>query len=93
MIPGVSLKEVQRALNEANLPTETITTTFAPLLLRSGSKTTLIDTGFGPDAAAEAGSTRGRLVSNMKPNGVEPVDIDVVVISHFHPDHVNGLLS
>jgi len=53
LIPGVSLSEVQRALNEARLPTETITTIFAPLLIRSGSKTTLIDTGFGPDAAAD----------------------------------------
>jgi len=93
LIPGVSLSEVQRALNEVRLPTETITTTFAPLLFRNGSKTILIDTGFGPDAAAEAGSTRGRLVSNMKANGVDPADIGIVVISHFHPDHVNGLLS
>jgi glyoxylase-like metal-dependent hydrolase (beta-lactamase superfamily II) len=93
LIPGISLSDVQKALREAELPTETVTTTFAPLLFRNGSKTTLIDTGFGPDVAAEAGSTRGLLVSNMKANGVDPADIDVVVISHFHPDHVNGLLS
>lgn len=93
LIPGVSLSDIQRALSEAMLPTETITTTFAPLLFKSGSKTTLIDTGFGPDVGDEAGSTRGLLVGNMKANGVDPTDIDVVVISHFHPDHVNGLLS
>ena len=93
LIPGVPLSDIQASLREARLSTETVTTTFAPLLLRNGSKTTLIDTGFGPDAAADAGSTRGLLVGNMKANGVEPADIDVVVISHFHPDHVNGLLS
>jgi len=93
LIPGVPLSDVQASLREAGLPTETVTTTFAPLLFTNGPRTTLIDTGFGPDAAAEAGSTRGLLVGNMKANGVDPADIDTVVISHFHPDHVNGLLS
>jgi glyoxylase-like metal-dependent hydrolase (beta-lactamase superfamily II) len=92
-VPGVSVSDVEKALREAKLPTETVTTSFAPVFFRNGSKTTLIDTGFGPDAAAQAGSTRGLLVSNMKANGVDPADIDVVVVSHFHPDHVNGLLS
>jgi glyoxylase-like metal-dependent hydrolase (beta-lactamase superfamily II) len=93
LIPGASLSDVQTALREAKLPTETITTTFAPLLFRNGAKTVLIDTGFGPDAAAEPGSTRGLLISNMTANGVDPADVDLVVISHFHPDHVNGLIS
>lgn len=93
LIPGVPLSDVQASLRKADLPTETVTTTFAPLFFRNGPKTTLIDTGFGPDVAADAGSTRGLLVGNMKANGVDPADVDVVVISHFHPDHVNGLLS
>ncbi len=93
LIAGVSLSDVQVSLREAGLPTDSLTTTFAPVLFTNGSKTTLIDTGFGPDAAAEAGSTKGLLVGNMKANGIDPADIDVVVISHFHPDHVNGLLS
>ena len=29
----------------------------------------------------------------MKASGLDPADVDVVVISHFHPDHINGLLS
>jgi glyoxylase-like metal-dependent hydrolase (beta-lactamase superfamily II) len=93
LIPGVPLSDVLASLREARLPTETVTTTFAPLFFRNGPKITLIDTGFGPDVAADAGSTRGLLVGNMKANGVDPADVDVVVISHFHPDHVNGLLS
>ena len=59
LIPGASLSDVQNALREAKLPTETITTTFAPLLFRNGDKTILIDTGFGPDVAADASSTGG----------------------------------
>jgi glyoxylase-like metal-dependent hydrolase (beta-lactamase superfamily II) len=41
----------------------------------------------------EGGSTKGLLTRNMRANGLDPLDIDVVVVSHFHADHVNGLLS
>lgn len=93
LIPNASTSDVFNALREAKLPTDELTTTFAPLVLRNGSETVLIDTGVGPDLGAEPGSTKGLLTRNMRENGIDPNDVNVVVISHFHGDHVNGLLA
>ncbi len=92
-MPEVPLETVREALEQASLPTEKFTTTFNPLLVRRGGSLTLIDTGFGPDAAQRSGSTMGFLVSNLAAFGISPKDINVVIISHCHPDHVGGLVG
>lgn len=92
-ILNAPLAEVKEALRAAGLPTDTLTTTFAPLVLRTGSQRVVIDTGLGPDVGQEPGSTAGQFVRNMQAKAIDPRDIDVVVISHFHGDHVNGLMS
>ena len=45
----------------------------------------LIDTGNGPESGL------GQMVPNLAAAGVQPADIDVVVLSHLHPDHIDGL--
>jgi glyoxylase-like metal-dependent hydrolase (beta-lactamase superfamily II) len=47
----------------------------------------LIDTGTGGQIAP----TAGLLTSNLMAAGAGPEAIDAIVISHFHPDHINGL--
>lgn len=53
----------------------------------------LIDTGFGlnPVVGGTVLRTVGRLPASLAGAGVAPEDIDVVLISHIHPDHVGGL--
>lgn len=92
-VSNASASEVGQALAVAGLPTDVLRNEFAPVLLQRGDFTVLIDTGFGPDIGNQPDSTRGFLTRNMKANGVDPEDVDLVVISHFHPDHVNGLVS
>jgi glyoxylase-like metal-dependent hydrolase (beta-lactamase superfamily II) len=92
-VQNASIDAVREALAEAGLPTDTLTTTFAPLVLETAGRKVVIDAGLGPDAAAQPGSTRGLLTRNMRAGGIDPDDISTVVISHFHPDHVNGLVS
>jgi len=60
-----------------------------PLLINAGDKLILVDTGIGPgsDWAPKA----GRLVRSLQNVGVEPADIDAIVLSHCHVDHVGGL--
>jgi glyoxylase-like metal-dependent hydrolase (beta-lactamase superfamily II) len=53
----------------------------------------LIDTGNGEAAFAQSKRERGRLQQNLAAAGIDRSTIDVVVISHFHADHVNGLLA
>jgi len=53
----------------------------------------LIDTGVGEAALAQSRGERGTLNRNLAAAGVDRKSIDVVVVSHFHADHVNGLLD
>jgi glyoxylase-like metal-dependent hydrolase (beta-lactamase superfamily II) len=48
----------------------------------------LVDTGAGNLAP-----TTGKLVQNMKAEGISPEDIDVVLITHAHPDHIGGNIT
>ena len=85
--------DIRRALRDADLPDDRLATTFAPIIVETGGKRILVDTGLGADFAASMKAPVGRLVENMKANGIEPKDIDLVVVSHFHADHISGLLA
>jgi glyoxylase-like metal-dependent hydrolase (beta-lactamase superfamily II) len=61
-------------------------------VLKTGGKTVLFDTGNGEAQAAPSKGERGTLNANLAAAGIDRGKIDVVVISHFHADHVNGLL-
>lgn len=55
-------------------------------VVRSEGKTVLVDTGLG-DKPRE-GYPRGNLLANLAAAGVRPEDVDLVVITHLHIDHV-----
>ena len=61
------------------------------LLINTPSQTLLIDSGLGPAAAAAWSVPAGRMLDNLANAGFAPTDIDTVVISHAHPDHIGGL--
>ncbi|GGF85257.1 MBL fold metallo-hydrolase [Azorhizobium oxalatiphilum] len=81
---------VKAALREAFLPDDTLTLYFNPLLLEIAGKRVLIDTGYGPQAEH---ASFGRLHHTLESVGIAAATIDTVVISHFHGDHINGLLA
>ncbi len=87
-VKNASLAEVNAALKAAFLPEGQTTNQFNPLLVNTGGKLVLIDTGNGPQSG---GATVGQLMANLAWAGVKPIDVDTVIISHFHPDHINGL--
>jgi glyoxylase-like metal-dependent hydrolase (beta-lactamase superfamily II) len=84
----------EQALAEAEasyMPKGMVTVPFNPQLINTGSKLILIDTGNG---AANLGPTKGavgRTLQNLAAAGVDAKKIDVVLLSHLHPDHINGL--
>ncbi|WAC26774.1 MBL fold metallo-hydrolase [Ancylobacter sp. SL191] len=87
-VKNASRDEVNKALEASFQPKDRMSIQFNPLLINNGGKLTLIDTGNGPQSG---NATVGRLTANLGWAGVKPSDINTVVISHFHGDHINGL--
>src|SRR4051794_41307804 len=87
------IAEVKKALEAAYLPPDRMIHHYAPIVLNTGSKLILIDTGSGPGAYNQTKGELGQLPYNLAAAGIDPSAIDLVVISHFHGDHVNGLLD
>ena len=59
-------------------------------VLRSGGRTVLVDTGIGPESAPAFAwtATRGRLPEELEAAGVSPGEVDQVLITHVHDDHL-----
>jgi glyoxylase-like metal-dependent hydrolase (beta-lactamase superfamily II) len=79
--------EVEKALTDSFLQPGIVPTSFTPLLVNTGSKLVMIDTG----TAGQLGPTTGHMARAFAAAGIEPKAIDTILISHFHPDHINGI--
>jgi glyoxylase-like metal-dependent hydrolase (beta-lactamase superfamily II) len=86
-IRNAPFPEVEHALADAFMPADKLATPFTTLIVNTGQKIVLIDTGTGGQIAASA----GMLGVNLHAAGIDPKAIDLIAISHFHPDHINGL--
>lgn len=85
--------EVNAQLEKSFLPKDKMTIHFAPLAINTGGKLVVIDTGNGPGAFAATKGNVGQFASNLAAAGIDAKNVDMVVISHFHGDHINGLLA
>src|SRR6202167_5940345 len=79
--------EVERALDAAFMPHDKLATPFTTLIVNTGRKLVLIDTGTG----GQISPTAGMIGDNLAAAGISPQAVDQIVISHFHPDHINGI--
>jgi glyoxylase-like metal-dependent hydrolase (beta-lactamase superfamily II) len=86
-VTNVAKDQALAAAADAFMPAGKITVPFNPTLINTGAKLVLIDTGNGPSPDGAV----GQLFPNLAAAGVRPEDIDIVVLSHLHPDHTNGL--
>lgn len=66
---------------------------FNPVVVNTGSKLVVIDTGFGPAMLEQSKGALGQFQGNLAAAGIDRNTVDTVVISHFHGDHINGLLA
>jgi glyoxylase-like metal-dependent hydrolase (beta-lactamase superfamily II) len=82
--PGQLDKMLSRSYLKA--PVESSTNAF---LINTGTKLVLVDTGAGN----LFGPTLGKLQANLKAAGYQPEQIDDVLITHLHPDHLGGLVA
>lgn len=86
-VKNVPLGDVQKFMQQLHQPPGRVRVPYTTLVLRTGGKTVLIDTGNGDSGAP----TTGTWMANFKAAGFDPATVDVVILSHFHGDHINGL--
>lgn len=82
-------EDVQALAAENFLPTKRMAISFAPVLVNTGKELILFDTGNGAARRPDAGTLRTQLGAA----GYTPEQVDVVVLTHFHPDHIGGNLE
>ena len=84
--------EALAAADAAYMPKGMVTVPFNPQLINTGSKLILIDCRQRrlPTLEPSKGAV-GRTLQNLAAAGVDPKSIDIVLMSHLHPDHTNGI--
>jgi len=76
--------EVNKAWVEMGQQADQMVVPYSPLAVKTGNRTVVIDTGRG---------AAGQFHANLKAAGIDAAQVDAVIISHFHGDHINGLVD
>src|SRR5215203_5162141 len=92
-VTNASKQDVSAALAGAYRDKDKLTVPYSPLVVNTGSKLVVIDTGQGEAAFERSKGAAGQFHRNLAAAGIDRNAVDMVVISHFHGDHVNGLLT
>ena len=92
-VRNVPKADVQKALDDLFLNRDFYEGPYNPLFINTGSQLALIDTGTGPAAYKASNGLNGRLQINMRAANINAADVDVVILTHFHGDHINGLIN
>ncbi|MFC4166268.1 MBL fold metallo-hydrolase [Teichococcus aestuarii] len=94
--PASPPEEIVGLLRGNFLPPDAATLEQNVLVLNTGRQLILFDTGMGESMGADSkmfGPTTGRMLANMRAAGIQPEQIDLVVLSHAHCDHCWGLVD
>jgi glyoxylase-like metal-dependent hydrolase (beta-lactamase superfamily II) len=85
--------DVNAALEADFLAKDKVTHAYTPVVINTGSKLVAIDTGLGLGMFEQSKGAVGQYHSNLQAAGIDRNAVDVVIISHFHADHINGLVG
>ena len=86
-IRNAPIEDVRAAQADAFLPTDRVTISVSSVAIQTGGKLVLLDTGLGDNAPP----TAGLWMANFRAAGLDPAQVDTVLVSHFHGDHIGGL--
>jgi glyoxylase-like metal-dependent hydrolase (beta-lactamase superfamily II) len=88
-IKNASVEDTKAALASAGLSTDFVSIPLTVVVLKVGDRLIMVDSGSG----AQWQPTAGKLAANMQAAGIDPAKIGTILISHFHPDHIFGLMQ
>lgn len=87
---NASIDDTKAALAKAGLTTEYMPIPLTVVVLKAGDQLIMVDAGSG---VGQWQPTAVDLPGNMKAAGIDPAKIGTILISHFHPDHIFGLME
>jgi glyoxylase-like metal-dependent hydrolase (beta-lactamase superfamily II) len=90
-IKGVSVEQTKAELKAGGLTDAFFSIPFTVLAIKTGGRLVLIDSGTG--GGQTGGPKAGLLAQSMAAAGLDPKEVKTVVVSHFHPDHIFGLMA
>ena len=85
--------EINAVLAARGYPVDRAVQTYTPVVINTGSKLVAIDTGLGLGVFNQSKGALGQYQSNLAAAGIDPKQIDTVIISHLHGDHYGGLID
>ncbi|MEM0909114.1 MAG: MBL fold metallo-hydrolase, partial [Pseudomonadota bacterium] len=88
-IGNAELQDVEDALEAGGHPRDVVPINFTQTLLKIGDEIILVDAGTG----AQLAPTAGNMMDHLNAAGVDPASVTKVLVSHFHPDHIFGLMT
>ena len=91
-VRNVPKEKVNEALHALFLAKDIYAGPYNPIVINNGKSLVLVDTGTGEGGFAGSKGINGRLPINLAAAGIDPKSIDAVILSHYHGDHMNGLI-
>jgi glyoxylase-like metal-dependent hydrolase (beta-lactamase superfamily II) len=88
---GIPDEDIRKMLTDNFLSPDNIVLEQNSPIVNMGDKLVLFDTGMGTSKAF--GPTTGRQQKSMAEAGIKPEDIDAVVFTHAHIDHIGGVVG
>jgi glyoxylase-like metal-dependent hydrolase (beta-lactamase superfamily II) len=88
---GAPDEEIRKMLSDNFLSPDNVVLEQNSPIVNMGDKLVLFDTGLG--TSKDFGPTTGRQQKSMAEAGIKPEDIDAVVFSHAHIDHIGGVVD